>query len=190
MAAHDIPRYAEPRFLRHLSSIALLPFMNTIVMPWLLLTASGDSKPLWQAAGSLAVWLMGVSGLTFLITGGTLVIGSIMLFMRLGHGTLAPWDPPKTLVVEGLYSYCRNPMKVGLFSVLAAEALLLRSLTLLLWLTVFVAANVVYIRLSEEPGLYRRFGASYAEYCRSVPRWLPRIRIGRRASAPTKARSR
>jgi protein-S-isoprenylcysteine O-methyltransferase Ste14 len=27
----------------------------------------------------------------------------------------------------------------------------------------------------EEPALHRQFGASYDEYRRSVPRWIPRV---------------
>jgi protein-S-isoprenylcysteine O-methyltransferase Ste14 len=32
--------------------------------------------------------------------------------------------------------------------------------------------NHLYFILSEEPGLERRFGESYAEYKRAVPRWI------------------
>jgi len=34
-------------------------------------------------------------------------------------------------------------------------------------------AFVVYY---EEPGLVRRFGRDYEDYCRGVGRWLPRVR--------------
>ena len=38
-----------------------------------------------------------------------------------------------------------------------------------------VIINVIYIPLSEEPGLARRFGDDYLEYKRNVPRWVPRL---------------
>jgi protein-S-isoprenylcysteine O-methyltransferase Ste14 len=66
-------------------------------------------------------------------------------------------------------------MKAGLFLVLLAEAVLLRSPPLLAWFALFVAVNAVYIRVSEEPGLRARFGTAYDEYCARVPRWLPSV---------------
>jgi protein-S-isoprenylcysteine O-methyltransferase Ste14 len=32
---------------------------------------------------------------------------------------------------------------------------------------------MIYIPRVEEPGLLARFGASYREYSRHVPRWIP-----------------
>jgi protein-S-isoprenylcysteine O-methyltransferase Ste14 len=40
----------------------------------------------------------------------------------------------------------------------------------------FVVINVICIPLLEEPQLRERFGAAYDEYCRHVPRLLPRLR--------------
>jgi protein-S-isoprenylcysteine O-methyltransferase Ste14 len=92
-----------------------------------------------------------------------------------GNGTLAPWDPPRNLVTAGPYGYCRNPMKIGLFLVLLAEALLFRSAPLLYWFVCFTIANLIYVPCFEERGLMRRFGRSYNDYCARVPRWLPRL---------------
>ena len=44
------------------------------------------------------------------------------------------------------------------------------------WALTFLALNVVYIPLLEEPLLARRFGDLYREYCRHVPRVIPRVR--------------
>jgi len=38
--------------------------------------------------------------------------------------------------------------------------------------TLFVYCFVVYL---EEPELRERFGKQYEDYCRRVPRWLPRL---------------
>jgi len=40
----------------------------------------------------------------------------------------------------------------------------------------FVLAVVLFVLLYEEPALRKKFGADYEEYCRNVPRWLPRLR--------------
>jgi protein-S-isoprenylcysteine O-methyltransferase Ste14 len=45
-----------------------------------------------------------------------------------------------------------------------------------LWAATFIAINAIYIPLSEEPALRRRFGPPYAHYLQTVPRFLPRWR--------------
>jgi protein-S-isoprenylcysteine O-methyltransferase Ste14 len=64
----------------------------------------------------------------------------------------------------------------GVILFLCGEAALLRSPAHAVWAAIFLALNLVYIPLVEEPQLRRRFGASYTEYCRHVPRVFPRPR--------------
>jgi protein-S-isoprenylcysteine O-methyltransferase Ste14 len=60
-------------------------------------------------------------------------------------------------------------------SVIWAVALYLASLGAVLYaLAISVAAHLAVLHI-EEPELRERFGQSYAEYCRRVPRWLPRL---------------
>jgi len=40
---------------------------------------------------------------------------------------------------------------------------------------VVVLGVALFVRLYEEPTLRRMFGAEYEEYCRNVPRWIPRM---------------
>jgi protein-S-isoprenylcysteine O-methyltransferase Ste14 len=152
---------------QHARAIALLPFMNTVAIPaallWLFPSAPVTIGTAALAGGALA------------LGGAALVAHSVRLFVRFGDGTLAPWDPTRELVAAGAYRYMRNPMKAGLFLVLAGEALLTQSLALTVWFACFALANVLYIRLHEEPGLEARFGDRYRDYCARVPRWLPRL---------------
>ena len=108
--------------------------------------------------------------------GGVLVVWTIALFARVGRGTLAPWDPTSTLVVEGPYRHMRNPMISGVLFLLLGEAALLGSWPLLGWFAAVAAVNAVYLPLVEEPGLVRRHGTEYERYREHVPRWLPRLR--------------
>jgi protein-S-isoprenylcysteine O-methyltransferase Ste14 len=85
------------------------------------------------------------------------------------------WDPPRRLVVRGPYRYVRNPMISGVVFTLFSEALLLVSRPHLMWALIFLGANFVWIPLVEEAGLRHRFGDSYAQYCRHVPRLIPRL---------------
>ena len=155
---------------RHLRAIALLPFMNTVAIPSVLLTVWPVAASRSASSASIATT---VAGVLLMGLGIVLAIHCIALFVRHGRGTLAPWDPTRELVGAGAYRYSRNPMKVGLFLILAGESLWLRSSVLTWWFACFVVVNVVYIRLHEEPGLRARFGEQYRRYCERVPRWWP-----------------
>ena len=74
------------------------------------------------------------------------------------------------------YRYVRNPMISGVVFVLFGEALTLLSGPQVQWAFVFLVINLIYIPLLEEQQLKARFGEQYMEYCRHVPRLLPRLR--------------
>ena len=109
------------------------------------------------------------------IGAGTALLGAcIVEFARSGRGTLSPADPPRQLVVRGLYRYVRNPMYLSVTTIVLGEALLASSAALTVyWAIWFLAVNLFVIGY-EEPNLRRRFGSSYDEYTRQVPRWIPR----------------
>ena len=108
---------------------------------------------------------------------GVALLGScIWEFARSGRGTLSPADPPKELVVRGLYRYVRNPMYLSVTLIVFGELLLTRSRPLFwYWVIWFIGVNLLVMGY-EEPTLRRKFGASYERYTAEVGRWLPRIR--------------
>jgi len=115
------------------------------------------------------------SGLTLILFGLTLMTITISSFIRIGKGTLAPWAPTKRLVIKGPYRYVRNPMILGVMTVLLGEALGLWSKNILIWTGAFILINTVYFLFYEEPNLEKRFGEEYRIYKKHVPRWLPRL---------------
>lgn len=158
------------RLIRHLLAILLLPVMVVVVLPRWLLTA--DLPDFHWSGASLGAASRGLGALVFL-AGFALFAWCVVLFARVGQGTLAPWDPTQALVAQGPYAYVRNPMISGVAGMLLGEALFFRSALVAGWFALFVLINHVYFIWSEEPGLLRRFGAGYAEYQERVPRWLP-----------------
>ena len=119
------------------------------------------------------VTLAGVATMTI---GVTLLAWCIWEFARSGRGTLSPVDPPRTLVVQGLYQYVRNPMYLSVTTIVLGEVLLTRSPALFVyWVIWFTAVNVFVIGY-EEPTLRRQFGAPYERYTQEVRRWVPRLR--------------
>lgn len=154
--------------MRLLLAVLALPVTVTLLVPALLLRA-------WPPPPAVPWgWLRG-AGLLFIAAGLLLVVWTVSLFARVGQGTLAPWDPPRQLVVRGPYRHVRNPMITGVAAILLGEAVLFGAPLLLAWTGLFALANALYIPLAEEPGLRRRFGAEFDDYCRHVPRWWPRL---------------
>ena len=158
--------------VRHLLSVAALPFVVTVLVPLWITRADNIALAIGPTAPRIMVQAAGV---LLLILGLILFFASLGKFVTEGEGTLAPWDPPRRLVIRGPYRYVRNPMISGVVLVLFGEALILLSRPHLTWALVFLGANFVYIPLIEEAGLMRRFGDSYVEYCRHVPRLIPRL---------------
>jgi protein-S-isoprenylcysteine O-methyltransferase Ste14 len=158
--------------IRHLLSIAALPFVVTVVVPYWVTRRAGVT--LAMAAEPLG-FLGQILGVVVLATGLVLFATSLRRFATEGQGTLAPWDPPRRLVLRGPYRYVRNPMISGVIFILLGEALLLRSQPVFLWALTFIGINLLYIPIFEEPQLRGRFGVDYVEYCRNVRRFLPRL---------------
>ena len=156
--------------LRNLLSILALPVTAMVIVPlWIARRFDVRLTPP-ETAGD---WLFVVAGVAVLAGGFALFGASLHNFFVYGQGTLAPWDPPRRLVVRGPYRYVRNPMISGVLFVLTGTALLARSLPHALWALGFLALNATYIPLVEEPMLARRFGADYDTYRRLVPRFVP-----------------
>jgi protein-S-isoprenylcysteine O-methyltransferase Ste14 len=95
-----------------------------------------------------------------------------------GRGTPFPGAPPQRLVVVSFYRHVRNPMYVGFLTGWLGLWILFGrvntgSLTVA---AVFILTVMVFVQAFEEPVLRGKFGADYEEYCRNVPRWVPRLR--------------
>ena len=161
------------RIARHLIAIAVLPATVAVLIPIWIARRNGIRLAIGTEPSDM---VMQVLGLGVFAIGLALFGASLYRFIVEGRGTLAPWDPPRRLVVRGPYRYVRNPMISGVLLVLLGEALVLRSEPHLLWAITFLVINAIYIPLLEEPLLAQRFGSDYREYCRHVPRLLPRVR--------------
>ena len=148
----------------------VMPLTAAGLVPALLLAHIGWAQALTAVHPERAV-----AGALLAAAGLTMLAWTVTLFIRIGRGTLAPWDPTRKLVVRGPYAHVRNPMITGVLAILIGEALTFGARSLWTWAALFVAINHLYFLLSEEPGLAGRFGAEYDEYKRQVPRWLPRL---------------
>ncbi|HET9132385.1 MAG TPA: methyltransferase, partial [Terriglobia bacterium] len=98
-------------FARALLAFLILPAFFGGLLPWWV--RSLDST---RGSGSIFGW-------PFMILGLAILLMCVWDFYRVGKGTLAPWDPPKKLVIVGLFRFVRNPMYVGLLTWLAGWSL-------------------------------------------------------------------
>ncbi len=107
------------------------------------------------------------------LLGGAIYFWCLWDFAVSGRGTPAPIDPPTQLVLRGLYRRVRNPMYLGVLTVVVGWAVYYWSVRLVEYALTLAVLFHLFVVLVEEPLLRRRFGATYAAYCRSVPRWTP-----------------
>lgn len=152
-----------------IKAVILLPFNVLVVIPCVLLYFT---KFHYQVPGILQLFLGGI----FLICGALLAGWTMMLFHKVGKGTLAPWTAPQNLVIEGPYKFVRNPMITGVLLILIAETLIFNTRYIFYWAVVFFVINCIYFKWVEEKQLEKRFGSAYLEYKEKVPMWLPKFR--------------
>lgn len=155
----------------------LIPILNTILftivvpgtvagyIPYLLADRFAH-----RANGPLE-WL----GIAAMALGAAIYFRCAWEFAVRGLGTPAPIAPTKFLVTTALHRYIRNPMYVGVALAIVGEATLFRSFHLLEYAAFMLTAAHTFVVLYEEPTLSRRFGESYEQYRRTVPRWIPKF---------------
>jgi protein-S-isoprenylcysteine O-methyltransferase Ste14 len=154
--------------VRSLIWTVLLPGMVTGYMPWRFFGLNQTGFDVTNPVDLLGL---------LLIAAGSVLLGTcIWEFAASGGGTLAPVDPPRQLVVRGLYRYVRNPMYLSVTTILIGEALLVRSRQFLAYFLIWFVAVNLFVLGYEEPTLRGKFGASYDRYVESVNRWLPSFR--------------
>ena len=168
---HFYERYVMDQAKNALKTIFFfvwVPGPVIIIVPLAIVAVVEPDFPPFGGARYLAVVLW--------LAGGLSLPWCAKDFVVRGRGTPLPTDPPKELVVQGLYRYTRNPMYVGVLLVLFGPFLWFQTVWLLvLFFGMFIVFHGVVI-LYEEPTLTKKFGDAYKRYLEYVPRWVPRLR--------------
>ena len=150
--------------VRSLLFLVLMPGVVAGYVPYRVLVGSGSLQLPPPGVRSLCATAVTLSGAAILLR-------CVWDFFAIGKGTLAPVDPPRHLVVRGLYRYTRNPMYNGVLLILLGEAWLFASMAVLFYATAVFSAFHAFVVLYEEPVLEAQFHETYLAYRRSVPRW-------------------
>jgi protein-S-isoprenylcysteine O-methyltransferase Ste14 len=134
--------------------------------------------PSWIEKNIVLKFLLAfIIGVIIMVTGLYVITMTVASIIRIGKGTLAPWSPSQHLVTDGMYGYVRNPMILGVLTVLIGESVAILSYSILIWAAGFFVINTIWFIIFEEPNLEKKFGDEYREYKKKVPRWIPRLRL-------------
>jgi len=111
---------------------------------------------------------------------GVAACGQAVRFLVIGYAYIQRGGVNKRLaasrlVCEGIYAHSRNPMYVGNFLLLAGLVIIYHSPTVYLLAFPTYLLGIWTIIKSEEEFLAQQFGSEYADYCRRVNRFLPRL---------------
>ena len=122
------------------------------------------------------VWPRGLRAIVAvtLFAGGLAVAIFAVREFRAARTTVNPLQPAaaSTMVRSGIYGRTRNPMYLGMVLVLAAWSVWLASPAAMAVLPVVAVYLDRFQIVPEERALAARFGREFAEYQRSVRRWL------------------
>lgn len=150
-------------YIRALIAFMVLPGIAAFIAP-LIIAKIDPWRGNLQAPGIFTMCLGAVS-----------LIWCVRDFYVSGKGTLAPWGPPKKMVVVGLYRFMRNPMYVGVILLVLGWSLYVLSPILILYDVVLIIGFHIRIIRNKEPYLKQQFGEQWEMYKQEVPRWLPRM---------------
>ncbi len=146
----------------------LAPGIVAALVPWLI--SGWEVRPAFLGLAAIRIL-----GWCILAGGIPPLLDSFIRFAWQGLGTPAPVLPTKHLVVTGFYRYVRNPMYVGVCTVILGQGLVLGNARVLEYGVLVWVAFHLFVLGYEEPTLRRSFGDEYRAFCASVPRWIPRI---------------
>ena len=116
-------------------------------------------------------WPWDLLGAALIFAGFGITVYADSQFKRV-NTPVHPYEKPMTLVTDGVFSFTRNPMYLGLAVALLGIAMVLGTVTPFLVPPLFVWLITVRFIAREEANLAAQFGETYHAYARRVRRWL------------------
>ncbi len=121
-------------------------------------------------------------GLVIITAGVIIYLLTAISFLSRGKRTPAIWftkaisfiigEEPMKMVSSGLYKYSRNPMYIGVITIVTGQGLYFQYSNLLWYaVSLFIIFTCVIIFI-EEPHLEEKFGDEYRAYKKRTRRWL------------------
>lgn len=120
------------------------------------------------------VWAIGLG--LFITCFGQLIRGLTIGLAYIIRGGKEGKPFADTLVTEGIFNHCRNPLYIGNILMLLGIGILANSLVyvfIVIPVFLFIYQAIV---LAEEDFLQKKFGNGFVEYCKQVNRWWPNLK--------------
>src|SRR5437773_8849929 len=90
-----------------------------------------------------------VVGMIMVTIGTVIALWCVSIFVFIGKGTPAPFDPARKFVIRGSYRFVRNPMYIGAGMTLAGTALFYESLSIFIYCGLFFLITQLVVVLFE-----------------------------------------
>lgn len=143
-----------------------VPLVVGVWVPQRMLLGPGEHAAaaiVWRVVGG-SVFVAGVFG----------YLCCAALFVQ-AQGTPAPVFPTKRAVVSGPYRINRNPMYTSVLAAVFGQAVFCQQWRLAGYGVFLFVCFHLFVLLYEEPTLQAQFDGEYEDFCRRVPRWVPRF---------------
>ncbi len=111
------------------------------------------------------------SGVSLIIFGIIVNLWTDSLFKR-HQTTVKPHNMPSRFIPTGPFRLSRHPMYLGMFSILLGSALILGSLSVLIFPVIFIIMIEKFYIPAEERNLKKKFNEEYLSYKKRVRRWI------------------
>ena len=158
------------------TSSALKTALFTLLVPAIIAVGLPQAWIAENHVDAAPGWVVRAMGGLLIVLGAIGYFWCAALFVK-AQGTPAPVSPAQRTVMEGLYRINRNPMYTSVLAVVFGQALLYRYRPLAIYGAGLALMFHVFVLLYEERALRARFNGEYEDFCRRVPRWIPRIRF-------------
>ena len=142
-----------------------------ITFPPVILLASIVLQIILLFSFPISVDLSSLLGLILILSGISLVLVSFR-FMRKMKTTFIPDGTPEVLISSGPFKFSRNPIYLGMLTILVGVAFLMSSLSAIIIAFVFgIIINFTWIA-HEEKKLHELFSEDWENYSSKVRRWI------------------
>ena len=171
-------------FFREIIGYLLGGVVFVVLMPLVLWLLSGRPEifpaKMYLYIGAALQDMFRIAAMVLMVAGLSLSVWSIVYMRRKGKGN--PMDAfnhevaphTRTLMTEGPYRLCRNPMLLGVFVYYLGLLILLGSLKAAIIFIVFIGIMMIQVNC-EEKRLEQDFGEAYRAYKKKTKKVIPYI---------------
>lgn len=116
-----------------------------------------------------------ITGVVLGLGGLSLSLWAVISHITAGKGTPIPLFGPQKLIVTAPYTFCRNPMTLGLLLYCTGAGIISNNGIAFTLLVTIVIFHMLYDALFEEKELERKFGNDYIAYKQKTPFIFPKM---------------